>query len=501
MSIEGFIKKTAGAIGHRVMIAPNIMQNKLEICIDNICQNTLPEYVLIFADATLTGKGTIGFAFTGTTLYYANDKGNKQYVLFEDIYKAEYIPKKENRNDNVYKLGDKIVILTSRGETLYLENCLIGFDCQALVDIINSISLKIKNGEIAKNTIQNKHISEMEEEVKILYVKLLCNYAYINDNVINSEEYSTIQNIIVRIELNSLGRTEIRNYMSDIMNKEKSGDLLYKIKSKLEYGEYDILKYSLLQDVLYIKKVSDSETCWYEDGFIGSLLKVLDISIDQIELMDQMVDINISMVEKDINLYSLQSKLKTLVKEAIYLNIPIVSLYCSGSTYNLDTYNKIFGGKDRAQLSIDKQREFMLQAVIRNNQKTLNNLVEEMNNISEQLIEEIGKGLQANEKINKLSALLGRLSAGAKKTVQKSDNTERNRLYAILPSVLEISKFENIDYLEKNHVDYKYILEAYPIKEESKRYIRNDLDINSLNRLKRLLDIFNYSIESENSNE
>lgn len=71
--------------------------------------------------------------------------------------------------------------------------------------------------------------------------------------------------------------------------------------------------------------------------------------------------------------------------------VPRMTLYCSGSVYSYDSYNKIFGKKKKKQ-AIDKQRELILQTVIKNTQKTVNNLVEDMNVISKKLIEEVNKG-------------------------------------------------------------------------------------------------------------
>lgn len=502
MTIEQYIKESAPALGHRILIAPDIPGHKLDNCTRYISDNISGDYILIFGDATLLGKGTVGFAFSGDKLYFANDKREKTLVLLKDISEATYVPKKYGRSDSMYEVGDKVVLHTRGGGQINIEGALIGFDCKALAMIINGVANRINKGEIPVSTRQNVPLAEMPQKIKLSYLKLLCNYAYLGDGVIDSDEYSVIQSIIVRIELDADGRVQLRQYMSDIEHKEKSGDLLYIVHSQLESGSYDILRYSLLQDILYLHKISKPDKPWNEDGFIGSLLNNLQILPQQLELMETAIDLNRKMTANDADIYALQDKSKALVKEALQLHVPLMTLYCSGSAYSVDTYHKLFKNSDKAQVAIDKQRELMLQAVIQNSQKTLNHLVEDINSVSQQLIEEIERSSQATGKIAKLSALLGRLSAGATRTVQKSEGTEQKILYAQLPSILDVMTFEKLRQGDVNKEQCEYVLAAYPCDTSSQqRCIQKDMPVDNLNKLVRTMEEIQYPLRGDVENE
>lgn len=489
MKIEEYIKDKARYLGFRTLIAPDIPKKKLNNCINFIAHFALAEYILIIGDATVFGKTSSGFAFTGENFYFSNDKGSPVQLLLSEIAGARYYKQKTSRTDNIYEVGDKIEIYMRDNSVYIMDASLIGFDCSAMEGLINGIVKLVDEGQAPKATKQNVSVAELNDYYKLIYLKILCNYAYIGDSYIDSNEYSTIQNIVVRIELSPSARNELRTYMADIEHKEKTGDLLYKLCNELEYGSYDIVRYSLMQDVLYLHGLVKPNVSWTKDGFIGSLLKYMHLRPEHLELMEYAIDLNKQMVTDDANIVGLQTKYQDVVKNALCLRIPLMTLYCSGSVYSIDTYKKIFNGNDKAQLSIQKQRELMLQTVIKNTQETVNHLVSDMNSVSEQLVLEIKKGLQSSSKIEKLSALLIRLSKGAAANVEKTESTEQRVLYNKLPKVVDMVRLEDIRREQKCELEYQTIMNCY---DYDQRLHQARIKINLDNKeLYKLLDTFN----------
>lgn len=368
-----------------------------------------------------------------------------------------------------------------------------GFDCAVMENLINGVVDLVNNGEVPHASKQNIALSELSDDIKLIYLKILCNYAYINDSVIDSTEYSVIQNIVVRIEISPKFRNELREYMADIERKEKTGNLLYTLHNSLEYGSFDIVRYSLMQDILLLHTVTSPDKPWNEDGFVGSLMKNLCLYPKQIELMEYAVSLNRKMVSDDADITGLQKQSKELVERALIIGIPLMTLYCSGSAYSIDTYKKIFNGKEKAQLSIDKQRELMLQTVIKNTQDTVNNLVEDMNSISKQLVHEIQKGFQSNAKIEKLSALLMRLTKGAEVTVAKSEIAEQRALLLKIPFTLDMTRLEQIRKSKACEIEYRNIMNYYIHDENTNRVtLMNGIKTNELRKLAYIFEEINY---------
>jgi hypothetical protein len=461
MRVEEYIRNNAPRLGYRTMIAPDIPAKKLDNCVKKFVNCNSVEAILLLGDATILGNASIGFAFTGKSFYFANKNNEKNELLLEQIKEAVFIKNKISDSDE-YNVGDKIIIYTRDNLQYELNSCLLGFNCKAMETILNGIVSLIDDGADLIETKQNIAISDMDNDVKLVYLKILCNYAYIGDSYIDSKEYSAIQSISVRIETPPEIRNELRTYMSEIEYREKTGNLLFMLKSILEYGSYNIIRFSLTQDVLYLHNLVYPKQRWEQDGFIGSLMKYFGLTFEQIDLMDYAVYLNNQMVSDNVDLIDLKSKSDDLIKSAVSLCIPLMTLYCAGSVYSIDTYHKIFKGEKKAKLSIDKQRELMLQTVVKNTQATINNLVRDMNCVTEQLVAEMNKGVQAKDKIAKLSAMLSRLMKGTSDTVAKTEKAEQQALYASIPKFIEIDKInkfkDNELYAEQTKLILKYYI-------------------------------------------
>lgn len=459
MNIEEYILSHALYLGNSIKIAPNIPDDVLEGCMKYFVEDISKDYILVAGDATVFGlfdtKCSTGFAFTGDRLFFANEENQKEVIQLADIKHVVYVKSNPNNSDDTYHLDDEVVIdLRNNNSSISLKECMVGFDCKAMELMLNGIAKLVDSGEEIQITKQNVPVSALDDDAKLLYIKLLCNYAYIGDGIIDSNEYSTIQNIIVRIGVRAELRVELRNYMTEIANREKSGNLLSKLKKSMGYGSFRIAQYSLVQDVLYLHNLTNPDVSWDKDGFIGSLINFLHISPEQIGLMTKAVILNKKMVADDSNIMDLQDDAKEIALDARDLGIPLMSLYCSGSVYSVDTYFAIFKGKEKAQIAIDKQRELMLQTVIKNTQKTINNLVEDMNWVTDQLVMEIKKGQQSFSRIEKLSALLSRLSKGTKSSLKENEDTKQRADFMRLPQEIDIARFGRFNLNKQEQCDF-----------------------------------------------
>ncbi|MBQ5319279.1 MAG: hypothetical protein J6K17_09310 [Oscillospiraceae bacterium] len=487
MTIEKYIKNNAYKLSWRTSIAPNIPFKTLELIGNSFADDIPDTYVVAVGDATLFGKGTRGFAFSGYSLFFSNDGKEKFKIDFHEITAAEFIPCGKRRHDNMYMLDDIVRIYCRNGDTYDVGECLIGFDCGEFESFINGIVSLIDDGVEPLCTRQIVSVSDMSDCTKTAYVKTLCNYAYLNNSYIDPDSYSAIQNIIVRLELNAEVRNELRDYMQSIENKVKTGYLIKLIADSTDFGSFEVVRFALVQDVLYLHNLLKHDDAWQNDGFVGSMINAFGITPEQVDLLIEACRLNYKVTHSDNNLISMQSDYDALQKQAIRQNVPLISLYCAGSAYSIDTYFSIFGGRNKKQLSIDKQRELMLQEIIKNNQKTVNHLVEDMNEISEQLISELQKSMVANEKIKQLAALLGRLKAGATNTVDKVERTERLTLLNSIPQSLDQRKIK-----VSLNKDYYDIIQKSYVSKSGVLTLRENLSMEELTKLYRFLSDIGY---------
>src|SRR5699024_9027104 len=99
-----------------------------------------------------------------------------------------------------------------------------GINVSQLSEMLKEIINMAAEGVESTSSSQSMPLSMMAPEVKKSYLKLLCNFLYLNDNLIDSQEYAEITSLMVRIDIAPDDRIEIRNYIfnSDtrIDNKE-----------------------------------------------------------------------------------------------------------------------------------------------------------------------------------------------------------------------------------------------------------------------------------------
>jgi DNA-binding transcriptional MerR regulator len=146
-----------------------------------------------------------------------------------------------------------------------------------------------------------------------------------------------------------------------------------------------------------------------------------------------------------------------------------------------------------------RTKELMLQEVIKNLQMTMNYLIEDLNEISRQLSNEIKKGIMVKSEIEELANMISILTKSAESVGEKIENTQKENLISQLPEIIDESKVVKLTSeieLKKYH---EYIMECYQVVEEKscedkKYYKLNDqLSENRLYKLKDAIEAIGYN--------
>jgi len=109
----------------------------------------------------------------------------------------------------------------------------------------------------------------------------------------------------------------------------------------------------------------------------------------------------------------------------------------------------------------NKQRELMIQAIIRNSQKSMNFLIEDLNELSKQLTIELSKGLVTEIKIHKLAKMIGMLSKGAESTSEKIDNAQKESVIAKLPKYISETRVVELTNEATKAKQREFIMSCY----------------------------------------
>lgn len=320
---------------------------------------------------------------------------------------------------------DKIYFKTSQKEYV-LDGCIDGINLSTISAVFKRIIELARNQNDDVFTISEQGVlsSQLPENIKLLYLQILCNYAYLNDESIDSDEYNAITKFSVRMELHGDTRGILRKYMNDFDGRIKTGNLLASLKKLTENqtGYWDVVKYCMMQDALYIHEIQKPGKRWEEDGFIGSLMENCSLNPEQISTMKKAVSLNKKMRSKDADMEKLKREWKKLIKsiKGTPGYVPTLYLFCSGSVYGLKSYDGFLKKDETSQKAINKQRELILQEVIVSNQKAVNVLIGDMNYLAERLENALIEEDKIKQDYEKIRQLLSRIKS-AMRTVEQEE--------------------------------------------------------------------------------
>ena len=420
MNVETLIKEESMHLKNSrrtIEIAPDISENHIKTIKkkygDTLGEN-IEKYILV-----LSYTGTGFFFLTGDTFYFNNFmQGGLQVVPFTEISSIK------TESGGTFT-PDKIYFKTAQKEYV-LDGCIDGINLSTISAVFKRIIELAKNQTNDVFTISEQRVlsSQLPEDIKLLYLQILCNYAYLNDESIDSDEYNAITKFSVRMELHGDTRGILRKYMNDYDGRIKTGNLLASLKKLTEdkTGYWDVVKYCMMQDALYIHEIQKPGKRWEEDGFIGSLMENCSLNPKQISTMEKAVSLNKKMQAKDADMEKLKGDWKKLIKSIKDTPgyVPTLYLFCSGSVYGLKSYDGFLKKDETSQQAINKQRELILQEVIVSNQKAVNVLIGDMNYLAERLEKALLEDDKIKQDYEKIKQLLSRIKS-AMRTVEQEE--------------------------------------------------------------------------------
>ena len=421
MNVETFIKEEATHLKNsrrNIEIAPDISEDhikRIKKKYGDALGENFDRYILVMS---YTGTGF--FFLTGDTFYFDNFmQGGLQSVPFTEIISISA------KAGGTFS-SDKMYFKTAQKEYV-LDGCIDGVNLTVISSVFNKIIELAKNQTNDVFTVSEQGVlsSQLPEDIKLLYLQILCNYAYLNDKSIDSDEYNAITKFSVRMELHSDTRGILRKYMNDFEGRIKTGNLLASIKkiTESQTGYWDVVKYCMMQDALYIHEIQKPGERWEEDGFIGSLMEHCSLKPEQIETMEKAVSLNKKMQIKDADMEKLKADWKQLIKSIKNTPgyVPTLYLFCSGSVYGLKSYNGFLTKDETNQKAINKQRKLILQEVIISNQKAVNILIGDMNYLAERLEKALKEENEIKQDYVKIKQLLSRIRSAMRNVEQEEE--------------------------------------------------------------------------------
>lgn len=526
MSVEQIIKDGAKGLCTQVYIAPSIEEKKLNNAVTAIAPGTDPAVVVAIIDTTLFASGKEGLVFTGDTLYYRGTFAKPLSISYSDIGKAEY--KTTEKTDEKGKVTTtKIVTVFDKSDKVLLDIQNPLFKHDKFSELLDAIIAEGGEEGDYQTSLQSQQLAEMDVEVKMAYIKAVCNYLHHGMESIDNKEYAEIISLIVRNNVDNEHRFILRQYLMNKDGLEDNEALVKFLNANVDEGSLKDLKTSLIQDVIRVFRVRESgkEGCdysgWTDDGFIRALQKMLGVTDEQINFFLEKLQNDEDIINKRQTNSDIEKSLKNLATKAGAVGIPLAALYFSGSLWVYGGSLFLFGGlgplaiaaglgflgyqglkklTGMSEIENNSQREIMLQGIIRNSQKSLNFLIEDVNYIAKVLSDELTKGQTAAVMIEKLKRQLIMLSQGASTMSGRVSLAEKEAVIAKLPPKLDMRRFEELT-SKPTMQKYRPVVLAGFVATQTKvsdgttkteQRLNYDLTLNQLEEIHGVLDNIGY---------
>ena len=487
-NINLFIKDNVEGIGSSIYVAPEIPEKKLNNIIKALKCESFYESILAIYDDTLFGSAKEGLVFTGQKMIH-HKYGE---FIYSEIDTVEYI---ENItvDDKGEEKKDEFVILKTKDNTEHkFTNGLTTIDKKKFTNFLNKIITEFEDYE---EEDQLKTISEMPDELKIAYLKIIINMTFIDDEKIDEKELAELFLLMTRLTLDKESRFSVRAYITEISkaNIESIENLLKIIKNNSEVSHYQSLMISLAKDLINVY-FSTKDTTNRDFKFLDENKNLFELSDDEINLAYETVENDYKLLTEDLDDDAIKKNAKELASTAAAAGAPLAAVYISGSVIGMSaagmtsglatlgmgmgmtgglavigiigvlSYKGVKHLTGANELDKYKTRELMLHDVIKQTQKTISLIIDDVNYIVQKLNDTILNHSNQTEKIKKLTHMIAQFQ-GALKSVDNKANIYQNtanRLHS--PKVLDGERFKSLTEEPTKKPLYDLIIVNYELK-------------------------------------
>lgn len=491
-------------------------------------------FIVAAVDSSLTGNFGEGFVFTGTKIFYKEAFEKPVVFLYEDIVSAKYEKKMKYDKNGNEQLDSEYVEISLQNDKVFNMRGNSYCDVEFLSEFISQI---IKIGSYQDEN-QLVPVTDMSDELKLAYVKIVVNMAFLNDDGFNSKKFAEVFLLMDKIGLDKDSKFIIMEYMSTI-NKENIvnlQELIEIIKQNSTSSAYKSIMISIIKDSIstYFANVDAKDMDKVILSDINSIEKnkaFFDLNDEDINLAFRAVKEDYSILNKNFDDETVKSLIKDLGVKASSVGVPLGALYISGSVVGLGatgitsglatlgmggvlglssmatgigvvaligvgTYQGVKHLTGANELSKYKYRELMLQEAIKQTQKSIYNVIDTINDLVLRINNAVLDQKENNKKIQKLKQMISSFVGAAKIMTDKQDSFQNSKNRLKCPDILDIVRLKNItsNSIHKDRL-FDFIIKNYDKieqDEETQYKLKDEIDTAVLEEMGEIFEEIGY---------
>ncbi len=473
--INFFIKENVKQIVYKgIHIAPDIPEKKLNNAATSMNLQENVGSIIALLDSTVFGSGKDGLAFTGEKMVYKPAFESPEVVNFDALESARYVRNVTVNDKGKEKVEQFTEILLKNGGSFKVEN-ISECNLEKLAEFLNTITTQFDS---FKEEDQLITLSEMPEELKVAYLKIIVNMAYSDDGEVDENEFAQILLLMTRLDLTSESRFTLRDYITSLGKLESLDTLIQTIDEHCSPSHNKSVKISLVKD-LFSVFMSVNNGSYENFAFFKENNHLFNVSEQEVELIIEALKLDFKMLNDNFSDDALTRGMKELGAKAGAVGVPLAAVYLSGSVVGMSAagltsglatlglggalgfssmatgigvavlvgvgaYKGIKHLTGANELDKTKRRELMLNEVIKQTQSTVAYLMKDINYITTKLNDAIlAHGMQ-DEKVQLLLQKIKLLTSAGDVLTQKGETTQSKCYKLKCPAELNREKLESL---------------------------------------------------------
>ncbi|ELP6757359.1 TPA: hypothetical protein RQK09_001870 [Vibrio vulnificus] len=494
-NINVFIKENVSQVANKGLhIAPDIPEKKLNNAAKSMCLQDAIGSVIALLDSTVFGSGKDGLAFTGEKMVYKPAFESPVVLSFSDLEAAEYVRYVTTNDKGKEKVTQYTTVTQKDGSSFKVEH-ISECNLEKLAEFLNNISSQFDTFEEEDQLVS---LSEMSEDLKVAYLKVIVNMAYSDDGEVDKNEFAQILLLMTRLELCPESRFALREYITRTGELESLESLMHTIDEACIPSHNKSVKISLVKDLFSVyMSVNDGQ---YDNfTFFKENNHLFNVSEEEVELIIDALKLDFKMLSDDFSDDALARGMKELGAKAGAVGVPLAAVYLSGSVVGMSAagltsglatlgLGGVLGFSSMAtgigvavllgvgaykgikhltganELDKTKRRELMLNEVIKQTQATVSHLMEDINFITIKLNEAVLSHGAQDAKVKLLLQKVKLLTSAGNVLTQKGDATQSKCFKLKCPAELNHGKLQSLTREATKQQIYTVIMSFYEEK-------------------------------------
>lgn len=495
LNINVFIKDNVNQVARKGLhIAPDIPEKKLNNAASSMKLQDNVGSIIALLDSTVFGSGKDGLAFTGERMVYKPAFQSPEVVDFGELESVKYVRNVSVNDKGKEKIHEFTEITLKNGSSVKVED-ISECNLEKLAEFLNMIATQFDSFEEENQLVA---LSEMSEDLKVAYLKVIVNMTYYDDGEVDKNEFAQILLLMTRLELSTESRFILREYITSLGELDCLESLIKMIDDSCPPSHNKSVKISLTKD-LFSVFMSVNNGSYENFTFFKENNHLFNLNDEEVDFIIDALKLDFKMLNADFSDDALAKGMKELGAKAGAVGVPLAAVYLSGSVVGMSAaglssglatlglggalgfssmatgigvavllgvgaYKGIKHLTGANELDKTKRRELMLNEVIKQTQSTVSYLMGDINFITIKLNDVIFEHGVQDDKVKLLLQKVKLLTSAGNVLTQKGEEIQSKCFKLKCPTELDQDKFQSLTREATKHQIYNVVLSFYEEK-------------------------------------